>query len=412
MLTNNPAPIADPSTAVAPETPASTPVAAATLPANEGNSTPLEPAGTAESPFIVPIGTQEKFKELEAGGWKQEDVDAYLNSIEDEALRSRIKDGIDGKVHLAEDDAAPPVTNEPFMPEDLEKLDPAVAARIAFVQEQLLAQMDAVEKAREELPDPMKRLLQDPVVKARLDAVQRGDNFVPQMLNEEAIMGMAKSFVDSGDVAGLQDLLKTVVEAIPEVILEQRAELLRQQEQREIAAAENARTMNYLATGLQRLETRPEFQSNKPAVIETSEGPALNPEHPGAAFALWLEEAMKNDGLTLPLIERMGGIESVAYTWLAKQKGGFGQIVKGAVDKSNESLRDKLMRGRNGALAKSQAASLSFSSPGVAKTLLHGVDVDKALSDPFGYAKSATKGLTDSQRAEVAKEMRKRAGIG
>ncbi len=399
---------------VAPVAPEATAPVVAPVVAPEGTP-PVAPeapvtTGTPENPVVVPFGTEAKFKELADGGWKQEDVDAYLSGITDEALRAQIKDGIDGKLHLADGDPPEDVTSNPFSSEELAAMDPVMASRVSFLQEQLIAQMDATDKARGELPEQMQRLLQDPMVKARLDSVYRGDSFVPQMLHEEAIMGIAKSFVDSNDAAGLQDLLKTVMEAIPEVILQQRAQLLQESEERDRVSQENSRTVNYLTAGLQKLEAKPEFQSTKPAVIETANGPALNPEHPGGAFALWLEDAMKNDGMTLQLIERMGGLENLAYSWLAKQKGGFGQVVKGAVDKSTETLREKLMRSRNASLRQSAAPTLNVASSGVARALMHGVDIDKALADN-SYAGIAMRGLTQSQQSELAKEMRKRAGM-
>ena len=365
--------------------------------------------GTKDNPVVVPFGTEAKFKELAEGGWKQEDIDAYLTSIPDEALRAQIKDGIDGKLHLADGDAPEDVIANPFTPEELAELDPIAAARINFIQDQLLEQMEAVEKARGELPDPMKRLLMDPVVKARLAAVEKGESFVPEMLHTENIMGVAQSFVESNDIAGLQDLLKTVLEAVPEVILQQHANTLQEFEQREQAKAENDRVVNYISYGLQRLEAKPEFQSNKPAVIETANGPMLNPEHPGGAFTLWLEAAMK-DGLTLPVIDKMGGLEGLAYTWLANQKGGFGQIVKGAVDKSNETLREKLMRSKASALRASAAPTLSVATGGVVKSLLHGIDIDLAIKDPDGYAARVdVSKLTDAQLSEVSAAIKRKA---
>ena len=368
------------------------------------------PLGTAENPVLVPTGTEAKFKELADGGWKQEDVDAYLSSIEDEELRAKIKDGIDGKLHLAESDPEPLKNDEPFSVEELAELDPAVASRVTFLQEQLLAQMDEVEKARGELPEPMQRLLNDPVVKARLHEVSTGTPFVPQALSEEAIMAAAESFASENDVGSLKELLSNVVKAVPEVILQQQAEMIRQHEEALARQQEDHRVNTYLADGFSKLEGIKEFQSKEPALIRGQNGEELNPKHPGGAFALWLGESMKNDGLTIQLIDKMGGIEKLAYTWLANQKGGFGNIVQGAVQSAQDSLRAKLMRSRDASLRQAAAPTLNVTSSGVAKALLHGVDIDKAISDE-SYARSASRSLNPSQLSEVAKAMKQKLGL-
>lgn len=371
---------------------------------------PVAPTGTAEAPFIVPAGTQAKFEELKAGGWKDEEVEAYLATIEDEDLRAKIKDGIDGKAHLSEEDPAPVQNDEPFTAEELAQLDPSLAARISFFQDQLLEQMDAVEQAKGELPPQMQRLLQDPVVRARLDSVSKGEEFVPSELNADYIKSLAAPLVEAGNAKELAALLEDVIAAVPEVILQQKASILEEQKRTIEAQAREHEINAYMASGFSKIDQLPEFKSNKPVFVETAQGRIPNAEHPGMAFAMWIQDSMEKNGLTLPLIEEMGGLEQLAYTWLAKQKGGFGQIVKGAVDKSSETLRDKLLRTRNSALAKSAARTLSTASPGTARSLMHGVDVDLALRD-HSYAASATKGLSAIQQSEVAKEMRKRAGI-
>lgn len=373
-------------------------------------SAPVEPNGTAENPFTVPTGTIAKLEEIAASGYKQEDIDAYLSSIEDEGLRAKVKDSLDGKVHLVDAEPEAPSLEEPFTFEELEGLDPAVSGRIRYLQDQLLSQMDAVEKAREELPAPMQRLLNDPVVRARLSEMEKGP-FVPSVLDSENISAIAQQHVAAKNIDGLMELLNDVVAAVPEVILQQRAAM--EQEAQETRQREQAdmRRNAYMASGFDKLEQKPEFKSSVPQTIMGPDGKeALNPEHPASSFALWLIGQMQNNGMTIELIDSMGGIEGVAYNWLANQRGGFGKIVHNAVTNAQETMREKLLRSRNAALASVQAKTLGAASAGVAKTLLHGVDIEQAYKDS-GYSARAMKGLNDMQIREVTKALREFGGF-
>ena len=377
----------------------------AQAPVVEGQA-PAPIAGTEEKPFLLPHGSQAKFKELADGGWKQEDIDAYLGTIEDEGKRNTMRDAIDGKLGvLGEEDPAPEPVDNPFTQEELQALDPVMSGRINFLQQQLLEQMDAVEAARGELPPQMQRILMDPVVKARMEEVASGTPFVPSVLATDVILPEAERLVQAGDVASLHQLLKDVVEAVPEVILQQRAELGRAFEEQKAQAAEEARVNTYLRSEFSTIENLPEFKSSKPAVVLDAQGrEALNPEHPGAAFALHITSLMREQGLTLDLIQKMGGMTQMAYNWLANQKGGYGKIVNDARQQGSTAFADKLRASMNKALAQSTVKPIGTPTGGVVKNLVHGVDVALAISDPR-YAQSAMSGLNPGQLIEVAKAM-------
>lgn len=368
----------------------------------------FQPIAPVEGATMVPHGTVAKLAELAETG-DSAAREQWLAS-QPEELREKLREALDGG-DVTIQDMDPTGTDKAqdlsmILPEELDNLeslrnDPNLGERIRLMQNELLGMNEELEKAQGTLPEPMKRLLTDPVVKARLEEVSSGKSFVPQALDEESIGIMVDQLVQANDMAGLRELISDVVKAVPEVILEQRAQLQLDMEQKQAQAQEALRVNSYLASGFNELERLPEFQSKEPPMIQG----ALNPEHPGAAFALWLEDSMKTRGLTLDLIDDMGGLKAVAYTWLAKQKGGMGQLVASAGVRGREAYIASLNASRAKLLEKNGVKPSVGMNSAASAVRVHGVDIARAQTDPRGYGASAIAHLTGAQKVEVANAM-------
>ena len=368
----------------------------------------FQPIAPVEGAVMVPHGTVAKLTEL------AESSDAAAReqwlASQPEELREKLREALDGG-DVKIQDMDPTGTDKPqdlsmILPEELDNLDalrqdPNLGDRIKLMQDELLALHEESQKALDRVPEPMKRILVDPVVKARLAEMESGKPFMPTILDEEHISGIASQLVAANDIAGLQALLADVVKAVPEVILSNQAELIQAQEQKAAQAQQQMRINSYLHEGLVSVENMPEFKSSEPAVINGQ----LNPEHPGAAFALWLEGGMRERGLTLDMIEEMGGVQGMAYAWLAKQKGGVGRLVADASARGREAYIASLSASRAKALSQHGVKPSVGMNSAASAVRVHGVDIARAQTDPRGYGASAIAHLTGQQKIEVANAM-------
>lgn len=370
--------------------------------------------GTQENPVIVPAGTQDALQKLSEGGWKPEDIDAYLGSIQDEELRQHIKDSIEGKgTMLQESDPAPDPDNAPFTDEELEKLDPAIASRLRLVQESLLSSIEAAEKhqqeleaARGEIPPQLQRLLQDPVLKARQEELERGETYLVHF-NETYFNEESARLLQAGDLEGLKAHLAEIPAVIAEIARRSRAEATEEFEQKAAIQEKRNALANYFEVSLTKVTGRQEFKSSEPELLADGNP---NPKNPASAFAMYLYGGLADGSLTMQSIEYMGGIEKLAMSWIADRKGGIGNLAQEAERRGMEGMKQRLLQGRAKALGAGTAQSLSVSSAASARPLVHGVDIDLAISDP-SYAAKVSKSLSDEKRSEVVKAILERSGM-
>lgn len=402
------APVADPAVVATPASPE----------AGQPASQAPEAVGTQNNPVVVPRGTQEKFQELAAGGYKPEEIQAYLETIKDESVRQLVKDSLDGKQVFLKEGGIDLDSVDPFDPEELKNHEELVkdpellAARIQKTQEEYLKLAEELEQAKNTIPEPMQRILQHPLVKLAVEEMRSGEGFVPKVFDGEVFTDYMKAALESGDKASALAMIEQVPQAIDLAVKSAVAEVLERSEhekQEEVRAIE---LRTELDKSLTKISGRPEFQSKEPELINGE--PNLN--HPGVAFADWLIKGLADGNLTLQAIHYQGGIEQVAMNWLSAQRGGIGKMIADTTSKQMESWREKTLRSRNNALAAGKASTLSVPTGGVVAPLLHGVDIDLAMRNtPEGrrYADSIanSRGLTPSQLNDVANEIKRRSGV-
>lgn len=405
-------------------TPAAAPVAdqpAVATPASPEAGQPAspspEPAGSQNNPVVVPRGTQEKFKEIEAGGYKPEAIEAYLATIQDEATRQLVKDSLDGKQVYLKEGEIDLESVDPFLPEDLENLEDLVkdpeltAARIKKMSEEFIALHNELEQAKNSIPEPMQRVLQHPLVKVALEEMGRGEPLSMQWFNGDVFAQEATALIDSGNTEAIKSLVSQVPEAMNQLLAVAVADTKAKMEQEFALKAEVMKLESEVTAGLTSVANLPEFKSNVPPRI----GDQPNLQHPGVAFSYWLQESLADGSVTPLTIEKFGGYQKVALQWLANQRGGMGKLIADARNQGAMSFREKLLRGkRDGSLSGSTAATLNVPTGGVATALVHGVDIDLAAQNtPSGqaYAKAALRGLSPQQQSEVAQALRVKLGI-
>ena len=402
-----PAPAAVPDASVAPTNPA---------PSAAPDQTPF--IGTVENPVTVPRGTQEKFKALESEGWKPESIEAYLQSIEDEATRQHVKDAIDGKkVYLKEApldvDSVDPFTEDEIKDREALIKDPdLLAARIEKMNKEFLGLADELEKAKNTVPEPMQRILQHPMVKAAVLEMERGEPFAAQYFKADQFLSACKDALQKGDAASLMAIIEAVPEAINKVTSSAVAAEVHRLENQQKQDIQLAQAKATLESDLTKISVLPAFKSNEPEMVNGQ--PNLN--HPGVAFTDWLLKGLAKGTMTYGAITHMGGMDKIAMTWLANQKGGVGKMISDAKAQEVESWRAKMLKSRNSALAASQASTLNVPTGGVVQPLFHGVDISLAMKNtPEGrrYAEDVNRALQSQPRiqAEVAAEIRRRAGM-
>lgn len=407
-------------TAVLAAAPVADPAAVAT-PASQEQGQPAsqtpEPSGSKENPVVVPRGTQEKFKELEAGGYKAEDIQAYLDTIKDESVRQLVKDSLDGKQVYLKEGGIDLETVDPFDPEELKDLDALVkdpelvAARIQKMQDEYLKLADELDQAKNSVPEPMQRILQHPMVKLAVEEMGRGESFVPKIFDGEAFSDYMKEAISSGNPAAAIEMIEQVPQAIEQIVASSVAAAIERIEQENKAEIQRIEMRTELDSAFSKVASRPEFQSKEPEMVDG----APNLKHPGVAFADWLITGLDNGSLTLQAIKYQGGMEQVAMNWLASQRGGIGKMIHDNTTKQVETFREKVLRSRNAALAAGKAATLSVPTGGVVAPLLHGVDIDLAMRNtPEGHRYAAgianSKNLTASQISEISAEIKRRSG--
>lgn len=402
------APVVDPAAVATPAIPG------AVQPASQAP----ESVGTQSNPVVVPRGTQEKFQELAASGYKPEEIQAYLETIKDESVRQLVKDSLDGKQVFLKEGGIDLDSVDPFDPEELKNHEELVkdpellVARIQKTQEEYLKLAEELEHAKNSVPEPMMRILQHPLVKLAVEEMRSGEGFVPKVFDGEVFTDYMKAALESGDKASALAMIEQVPEAIDLAVKSAVAEVLERAErekQEEIRAVE---LRTELDKSLTKISGRPEFQTKEPEMVNGE--PNLN--HPGVAFADWLIKGLADGNLTLQAIQYQGGMEQLAMNWLSAQRGGIGKMIHDTTSKQMDSFREKMLRSRNSALAAGKASTLSVPTGGVVSPLLHGVDIDLAMrGTPEGrqYASSIanSRGLTPSQLNDVANEIKRRSGV-
>ena len=406
------APAAAPVTApVAPAAPAVASIAGA--PAVAPASPAPEPAlGSQEAPITVPRGTQEQFAKLEAGGYKQEEVDAYLATIPDEATREHVKKALAGEQIFLAEAEIDHETVDPFSPEELADVealtkDPELlVARIQRSQEEVIKLTEELEVARKTLPEPMVRLLQDPLVKTRLEEIEAGVPFTAQAFDRDTYNQLFEAAFASGDMEQIKALAAQVPDAVEHIVTSTIAAIKAEEAQKAAVAIRQAELTAELDGALDRIATRPEFKSSEPEMLNGQP----NLKNPHVAFTDWLMSNMASGTITRAGIEALGGYDDLAMVWFSKNRGGVGKMIHEASNRSVTSYREKMLASRNKALAAGQAAPLALSSGGIQTPLVHGVDIAYALKDD-GYSERVSRKLTDSQRAEVAAAMKSMAGM-
>lgn len=394
-----PAPAAQPqSDAVAAPTPAAEPAVKGT--------------GTAADPLLLPAGSTEKvaelFKSKDAAG-----IEAFIASQPEES-RAKLKELFEGKdVTVADAEAAPAADApseavdefSPFTEEELAAMDPVVAKRIAMAQEELLRSLEAMEQPR--LPENIKRLLDDPVIRRRNAELESG-KVVPLGFNAEAFSQAVLSAVESGDVASIQEILNVLPDAIKE-IAQHHADLREVELQSEIKEHEAFMDRKlYFKSGMDAaIASIPELKPanvspflldslGNPALLPNG-APQLNPEHPGNQFFSWLQ-GMR---LSVDAIEAMGGIKEMALQWVMRNKGGLGKFVAERNEATKQSMLDKLRSSRTAAQRQITAAPITGAQTQTSANSVHGVDIARAYADK-SYARRATAGLSSQQIDEVA----------
>lgn len=402
--------------AVAPVAPVAT--SATTAPATPDASLAPESAGSQNNPVVVPRGTQEKFKELEAGGYKPEAIEAYLATIPDESTRQLVKDSLDGKQIYLKEGGIDMDAVDPFLPEELDNLeelvkDPElVAARIKKMTEEFLALNEELEQAKNAVPEPMQRILQHPMVKLAVQEMERGEVPALKSFDSDTYKAYAAQLIESGDPEALKQFVEHTASEV-EVMLANAVAVTRDEMEREAdMKVAVAKAEADLQAGLMKVDALPEFKTSIPAKLPDG---SLNPSHPGIAFSYWLYEGLASGEMTMAGVERLGGIDKVALGWLSNQRGGMGKMIADARNQSAMSFRAKLLQGkRDGSLAGSTAKTLTVPTGGVATPLLHGVDINLASQGtPSGnaYAANAMRGLNDAQLKEVADAIRRKSGM-
>ena len=383
-------------------------------------------AGAAEAPkhefqepiegaVMVPHGTVAKMGELAKAG-DTAAIDAWIKEQPSE-LQESLRKAFDGSEEVTIQDSDPELAEltedsfEPFSDEELSKLDPAAAQRIAFLQNQIVQQMEAAEASKGSIPPDVQAALNDPFVRQHIEMLATGKSYTPAEFDMDAIRGLAKASVDSGDIAALGNLLEKVLDAIPDVERGIRGETERVLTEKHQAALQQQQFHDFMERGLELVHSEvPEFKSTSiPETIVRNGVTEINPEHPAGKFAFWLGDMMRQGAITQVALAKFG-FKKFAYDYLAEQKGGMGNVVASAVKNGQETLRDKFMRSRNKALGATTAKTLNVPSSGVVRPLLHGVDLELAARD-HSYAARVSKGLSDSQKSEVAKRLAEMAGL-
>ena len=447
------APIAAPAQAAAPASAAAATTSAAPVPA------PTDPVASAVAPgpidadgtIVVPAGTQAKVQELINSG-KASDQIAFINSFPEnqrkaiEAIFTK-----QGDYKFREADAAAPATGtEPpvadaFVPlteEEYLKADP----RLQQYHDALVALQEESKQPSPEyasLQNEVKQLLNDPVVRTRLDALSGGHVDVPPTTfqftdffpshdqNPDApvtVESVFKALYDVKDKPAefartLHDVVMSAAQtAAAKTYNDGIAEGTRRYEAIAQQRLEAQRVTDYWTSSLDKIgQEIQELNAEAPFFVRTNDGSlATTPEgklvanenHPALPFVKWLQGQITSGALTDKAIQKFG-LPKMYMIFKTEQAGGPAKFIA----QQAQSLRDLQLQNyrgkRNAGLSQMLASTMGSTAQvgSLSGATVHGVDIQKALTDP-SYNQASLRSLNASQLSEVSEAMRKYAATG
>jgi len=437
-------------TAVAPDTAGS-----AVPAASEGSVAAAPSVGPidADGTIVVPSGTQAKVQELVKSG-KAADQIAFINSFPEnqrKAVESIFTN--QGDFKFREDDAPAPVPDSsvpatladtfvPLTEEEYLKADP----RLQGYHDALVALQEEAKAPSPEyvgLRGEVQQLLNDPVVKTRLDALSNGRPDIPPTLlsfdqifpssaqdpnapvtMESVFNAIYKAKDDPNALARtVHDVVMSAVQAASsKTYNDGLAEGTRRYEEIAQRQIESQRVTDYWTNSLDKIGHEiQELSSDSPffqraadgSLATTQEGKLVaNETHPAFPFVKWLQGQITSGALTDAAIQKFG-LPKMYMIFKTEEAGGPAKFIAQQAKSLREMQLQNYRGKRNAGLSQMLASTMGSTAQtgSLSGNTVHGVDLQKAFTDR-SYGEAALRSLTPVQRAEVSAAMTKYAATG
>lgn len=407
----------------------------------------------ADGTIVVPSGTQAKVQELVKSG-KAADQIAFINSFPEnqrKAIESIFTN--QGDFKFREDDAPAPVVNpsapatlaDTFVPlteEEYLKADP----RLQGYHDALVALQEEAKAPSPEyvgLRGEVQQLLNDPVVKTRLDALSNGRPDIPPTLlsfdqifpssaqdpnapvtMESVFNAIYKAKDDPNALARtVHDVVMSAVQAASsKTYNDGLAEGTRRYEEIAQRQIESQRVTDYWTNSLDKIgheiqelsSDSPFFQRAADGSLATTQDGKLvaNEAHPALPFVKWLQGQITSGALTDAAIQKFG-LPKMYMIFKTEEAGGPAKFIAQQAKSLREMQLQNYRGKRNAGLSQMLASTMGSTAQtgSLSGNTVHGVDLQKAFTDR-SYGEAALRSLTPLQRAEVSAAMTKYAATG
>lgn len=231
----------------------------------------------------------------------------------------------------------------------------------------------------------------DPIMKARSEALERGDVEVPLVfdlgvdtLKLVKSSGLLDALAKETDDEAAEKLVAATVDSALKTAIKEMS--VRAQANIEIGREEAIRIgedrAEFRNQFVRIAESVPEWKSDKPILIEKDGRKVVNPEHPAREFMNWIGEQASAGALT-DAAAKAFGMDALFHIWKSRQAGGMGAHMASVKRSAAQEALDRMRGLKRTVLTQGAAPTVGAQQPTASgRTQFHGFVLEELLANP------------------------------